>query len=63
MVEIILGLLCIVAGLLAVGFTLLVLGANAIGGATNPSAVNITPAIISAVVAALAFWGAWALLF
>ena len=63
MAEIILGILCVAVALVAVGFTILVLGANAFGGVTNPSAVNITPAIISAVVAALAIWGAGALLF
>lgn len=44
MAEIILGALCLVAGVVCALIALLVLWANAMGGVTNASAVNNKPA-------------------
>lgn len=63
MAEIILAVICIVVGIVALAAAALVLGANAIGGVTNASAVNITPALLALIVALLAFAGAASILF
>lgn len=44
MAEIILGALCLITGVVCAFIALVVLAANAIGGATNASAVNTRPA-------------------
>lgn len=51
MAELILAILCIVIGVVFAGFALLGLFANAMGGVTNPSAVDLKPAAVCALIA------------
>lgn len=62
MAEVILAVLCILVGLLCAGLAVLTLWANAIGGATNREAVNVTPVIVFAIVALAAIGGGVAML-
>jgi hypothetical protein len=53
--EIVLGLICLALGLICAGLALLALFANAMGGVTNRSAVNLWPVVALAIMAVLGF--------
>lgn len=62
MAEIILAVLCILAGIVFGIGTLLVLWANAMGGVTNAQAVNNSPALIFLLLAVAGIAGGIAIL-
>lgn len=62
MAEIILAILCILAGVICGLGALLALWANAMGGVTNASAVNNKPSLVLAVLAIVGVAGGIAIL-
>lgn len=62
MAEIILGALCLIAGVVCALLALMVLWANAMGGVTNASAVNNRPALVFAILALAGFIGGFTII-
>jgi hypothetical protein len=63
MAEIILGALCLIAGVVCALLALVVLWGNAMGGVTNASAVNNRPALVLAIIALAGVAGGLFLIF